>query len=127
MNKKDLRFASWVISITSILYGMLSLVVMSSRGYNDGYYGWSELYNNGLILIPFILLIMFGIMKICGMLTKKKVLMRSSIVGLMFCWGFVWTSSLMSFIYAGPNRTIITSIPIIAISGFIAMRGDYIE
>lgn len=127
MNKRDLRFASWVISITSILYGVLSLAVMSNRGYSDGYYGWSEIYKNGLILIPFILLIIFGIMKICGIVTKKKLIMRTSIVGLMFCWGFVWTASLMSFIAVGPNRTIITSIPIIAISGFIAMRGDYIE
>lgn len=127
MNEKDLKFASWVIAITSILYGVLSVTVMFNRGYSDGYYGWSVLYENKLILIPFILLIIFGIMKIFGIITMKNIIRRISIVGIMFCWGFVWTSSLMSFISAGPNRTVITSIPIIAISAFIAMRGDYNE
>lgn len=125
MNEKDLRFASWVISITSILYGVLSLAVMSRNGYSDGYYGW--LVNRGLLPIPFIMLIIFGFLKIAGIIINVRMMKRVAIVGLMFCWGFVWTSSLMSFITLGPNRTVITSLPIIAISTFIAMRGDYIE
>lgn len=127
MNKRDLRFASWVISITSILYGGLSIAVMFNRGYSDGYYGWVTFHEDSFVITSFILLIFFGIMKIFGIITKKIIIRRISIVGVMFCWGFVWTSSLISFISMGPNRTVITSIPIIAISGFIAMRGDYIE
>lgn len=127
MNKRDLRFASWVISITSILYGVLSIAVRFNRGYSDGYYGWATLHESSFVIIPFILLIFFGIMKIFGINTKKNIIKRISIIGIMFCWGFVWTSSFINFISMGPNRTVITSIPIIAISGFIAMRGDYIE
>ena len=125
MRERDLKFASWVISITSILYGVLSLAVMSRNGYSDGYYGW--LVNRGLLPIPFIMLIIFGFLKIAGIIINVRMMKRVAIVGLMFCWGFVWISSLMSFITLGPNRPVITSLPIIAISTFIAMRGDYIE
>lgn len=126
MRERDLKFASWVISITSILYGVLSLAVMSRNGYSDGYYGgWTV--NRGLIPFPFIMLIIFGFIKIAGIIVHVSMMRRVAIVGLMFCWGFVWTSSLMSFIALGPNRTVITVLPIIAISTFIAMRGDYIE
>lgn len=126
MRERDLKFASWVISITSILYGVLSLAVMSRNGYSDGYYGgWTV--NRGLIPLPFIMLIIFGFIKIAGIIVHVSMMRRVAIVGLMFCWGFVWTSSLMSFIALGPNRTVITVLPIIAISTFIAMRGDYIE
>ena len=125
MSERDLKFASWVISITSILYGILSLAVMSRNGYSDGYYGW--IANSGFIPLPFILLIIFGILKLTGIIVRTRTIRRVAIVGLMLCWGFVWTSSLMSFITLGPNRTVITSLPIIAISAFIAMRGDYSE
>ena len=126
MNERDLRFASWVISITSILYGVLSLAVMSRNGYSDGYYGgWTV--SRGLIPLPFIMLIIFGFIKIAGIIVHVSMMRRVAIVGLMFCWGFVWTSSLMSFITVGPNRSVIILLPIIAISTFIAMRGDYIE
>lgn len=125
MNERDLRFASWVISITSILYGVLSLAVMSRNGYSDGYYGWTV--NRGFVPLPFIMLIVFGILKLAGIIVHIRMMKRVAIVGLMFCWGFVWTSSLMSFIASGPNRTVVTVLPIIAISTFIAMRGDYIE
>ena len=127
MRERDLKFASWVISITSILYGVMSLAVMSRNGYSDGYYGWSMLANKALIQLPFIMLIIFGFLKIAGIIVHVSMMRRVAIVGLMFCWGFVWTSSLMSFIALGPNRTVITVLPIIAISTFIAMRGDYIE
>ena len=125
MRERDLKFASWVISITSILYGVLSLAVMSRNGYSDGYYGWTV--NKGLVPFPFIMLIIFGLLKLAGIIVHVRMMKRVAIVGLMFCWGFVWTSSLMSFIAFGPNRTVITVLPIIAISTFIAMRGDYIE
>lgn len=127
MNERDLRFASWVISVTSILYGVVSLAVMSRNGYSDGYYGWSMLSNKVLIQLPFIMLIVFGLLKIAGIIVRIRRIKRVAIVGLMFCWGFVWTSSLMSFITVGPNRSVIILLPIIAISTFIAMRGDYIE
>lgn len=127
MNDRDLRFASWVISITSILYGVMSLAVMSRNGYSDGYYGWSMLANKALIQLPFIMLIIFGFLKIAGIIVRTRIIRRVAIVGLMFCWGFVWTSSLMSFITVGPNRSVIILLPIIAISTFIAMRGDYSE
>lgn len=125
MNERDLRFASWVISITSILYGVVSLAVMSRNGYSDGYYGW--IVNRGLLPIPFVMLIIFGLLKIAGIVINTRMIKRVAIVGLMFCWGFVWTSSLMSFITVGPNRMVIAILPIIAISTFIAMRGDYSE
>ena len=125
MNERDLKFASWVISITSILYGILSLAVMSRNGYSDGYYGWTV--NRGFVPLPFIMLIIFGLLKIAGIIVHIRMMKRVAIIGLMFCWGFVWTSSLMSFITVGPNRSVIILLPIIAISTFIAMRGDYIE
>ena len=125
MSERDLKFASWIISITSILYGVLSLAVMSRNGYSDGYYAW--ILNRGFLPLPFIMLIIFGLLKIAGIIVNIRVMKRVAIVGLMFCWGFVWTSSLMSFITLGPNRTVITTLPIIAISTFIAMRGDYVE
>ena len=125
MRERDLKFASWVISITSILYGVVSLAVMSRNGYSDGYYGW--IVNRGLLPIPFIMLIIFGLLKIAGIVVHIRMMKRVAIVGLMFCWGFVWTSSLMSFITVGPNRIVVAILPIIAISTFIAMRGDYSE
>lgn len=125
MRERDLKFASSVISITSILYGVLSLAVISRNGYSDGYYGWTV--NNELVPFPFIMLIIFGLLKLVGIIAHVRMMKRVAIVGLMFCWGFVWTSSLMSFIAVGPNRTVVTVLPIIAISTFIAMRGDYIE
>ena len=125
MNERDLKFASWVISITSILYGVVSLAVMSRNGYSDGYYGW--IVNRGLLPIPFIMLIIFRLLKIAGIVVHIRMMKRVALVGLMFCWGFVWTSSLMSFITVGPNRIVVAILPIIAISTFIAMRGDYSE
>lgn len=125
MSERDLKFASWVISITSILYGVLSLAVMSRNGYSDGYYAWTV--NRGFVPLPFILLIIFGLLKLAGIIVDIRMMKRVAIVGLMFCWGFVWTSSLMSFITVGPNRMVVAILPIIAISTFIAMRGDYSE
>lgn len=125
MSERDLKFASWVISITSILYGVLSLAVMSRNGYSDGYYAWTV--NRGFVPLPFILLIIFGLLKLAGIIVDISMMKRVAIVGLMFCWGFVWTSSLMSFITVGPNRMVVAILPIIAISTFIAMRGDYSE
>ena len=125
MSERDLKFASWVMSITSILYGILSLAVMSRNGYSDGYYGW--IVNRGFMPLPFIMLIIFGLLKLAGIIVHIRMMKRVAIIGLMFCWGFVWTSSLMSFITVGPNRSVIILLPIIAISTFIAMRGDYSE
>lgn len=127
MRERDLRFASWVISITSVLYGVISILVSLDNGYSDSYYLWGSLETSYLRIIPFFLLIIFGIGKMVGITFNINLLKRVSIVGMMFCWGFVWTSSIVSFFAVGPNRTAIVILPIIAISTFIAMRGDYIE
>lgn len=127
MRERDLRFASWVISITSVLYGIVSILVLLSSEYIDGNYLWGFSASSHLRIIPFFLLIIFGIGKMVGITFNINFLRRVSIVGMMFCWGFVWTSSIMSFFAVGPNRTAIVILPIIAISAFIAMRGDYIE
>ena len=127
MRERDLRFASWVISVTSVLYGVISILVSLDNGYTEGYYLWGFSTPSYIRLIPFFLLIIFGIGKIVGIAFNINFLRRVSIVGMMFCWGFVWTSSIVSFFAVGPNRTAIVILPIIAISTFIAMRGDYIE
>ena len=97
MRERDLRFASWVISVTSVLYGIISLLVLPYNGYSDGYYGWELVTSNYLHIIPFVLLIIFGIGKMIGITFDIKLLKRVSIVGMMFCWGFVWTSSIVNF------------------------------
>lgn len=125
MRERDLRFASWVISVTSVLYGIVSMLVLSDNGYSDGYYGWELVTSNYLHIVPFVLLIIFGIGKMIGITLNINLLKRVSIVGMMFCWGFVWTSSIVNFFAVGPNRTAIIILPIIAITTFIAMRGDY--
>ena len=125
MRKRDLRFASWVISVTSVLYGIISILVFSNNGYSDGYYLWGFCTSNYLQIIPFVLFIIFGVGNMIGITFNIKLLKRISIIGMMFCWGFVWTSSVMSFFTVGPNRTAIVILPIIAITAFIAMRGDY--
>ena len=127
MREGDLRFASWVISVTSVLYGVISILVSSNNGYSDGYYLWGFSTLSPLRIVPFFLLIIFGIGKMVGITFNINLLKRVSIVGMMFCWGFVWTSSIVSFFAVGPNRTAIVLLPTIAISTFIAMRGDYSE
>lgn len=127
MRERDLRFASWVISVTSVLYGIISILVSLDGGYSDGHYLWGFSTSNYLRIIPFFLLIVFGIGKMVGITFNINLLKRVSIVGMMFSWGFVWTSSMMSFFAVGPNRSTIVLLPIIAISTFIAMRGDYSE
>ena len=127
MRERDLRFASWVISVTSVLYGVISILVSLDNGYSEGYYLWGFSTSSDIRLIPFFLLIVFGIGKMVGITFNINFLKRVSIVGMMFCWGFVWTSSIMSFFAVGPNRSAIVILPIIAISTFIAMRGDYVE
>src|SRR5699024_11890266 len=104
MRERDLKFASWVISITSILYGVLSLAVMSRNGYSDGYYGWTV--NEGLVPFPFIMLIIFGLLKLAVIIVHVRMMYRVALVGLMLCWGFVWTSRLMSIIASGPTRIV---------------------
>lgn len=122
MNRTDKRFASWVISVTSILYGIVS----SSLVYQSNFYGQ---YIDGayryLYYTPFILLVVFGITKIIGLFSGKGDLKRMSIVGLMFSWGFIWTANVVNFITIGPNRSSILIIPILAICGYVALRGDY--
>ena len=127
MRERDLRFASWVISVTSVLYGVVSILVSLDNGYIDDYYLWGLSTSSYLRTIPFFLLIIFGIGKMVGITFNINLLKRVSIVGMMFCWGFVWTSSIVSFFAVSPNRTAIVLLPIIAITTFIAMRGDYIE
>lgn len=112
MSERDLKFASWVISITSVLYGIISILVLLDSGYSDGYYVW-ELETSHYIRALFII---FGLGKMISITFNIKFLKRVSIVGMMFCWGFVWTSSIVSFFTIGPNRMAIIIVPIIAIS-----------
>ena len=123
MRERDLRFASGVISVTSVLYGIISLLVLLNDGYSDGYYVW-ELETSRYLCVLFII---FGLGKMIGITFNIRFFKRVSIVGMMFCWGFVWTSSIVNFFTIGPNRIAIIILPIIAITTFIAMRGDYSE
>ena len=123
MRERDLRFASWVISVTSVLYGILSMLVLLNNGYSDGYYVW-ELETSHYLCALFII---FGLGKMIGITFNIRFFKRVSIVGMMFCWGFVWTSSIVNFFTIGPNRIAIIILPIIAITTFIAMRGEYSE
>lgn len=122
MKREDARFASWTIAITSILYGVLS----TSLVYKYNLYGQSidEMYRS-FYYIPFILLTIFGILKIIGLSIKLKLLKRVSIIGLMFCWGFLWTGSVINFVTNGPSRGVILIIPVLAICIYVAMWGDY--
>lgn len=122
MRGTDKRFASWVISVTSILYGIIS----SSLVYQSNFYGQHiDGAYRYLYYTPLILLVVFGVTKIAGLIAKKGDLKRLSIVGLMFSWGFIWTANVVNFITIGPNRSSILIIPILAICGYVAMRGDY--
>lgn len=117
-----MRFASWVISVTSILYGIIS----SSLVYNSNFYGqYIEGAYRYLYYTPFVLLVIFGVTKLTGLITSRGEMKRLSIIGLMFSWGFIWTANVVNFITIGPNRSSILIIPILAICGYIAMRGDY--
>lgn len=122
MREQDIKFSSWVISVTSILYGLLTMSRMSDSilyGRMDGE-GYHYFY-----YIPLILLVVCGACKIIGLTIRHKPLRRYSIVGMMFAWGFIWSSYLIDFIFIGPNRTTIILIPIISICIYIAIRGDY--
>lgn len=122
MKRTDMRFASWVISVTSILYGIVS----SSLVYNSNFYGqYIEGAYRYLYYTPFVLLVVFGVTKLTGLITSRGEMKRLSIIGLMFSWGFIWTANVVNFITIGPNRSSILIIPILAICGYIAMRGDY--
>lgn len=124
VNKKDIRFTTWIISVTSILYGITSIGLLLKSNFYGHY---SESPCEYIYYIPFLLLIVFGIMKVIGLSTKKALIRRVSMVGLMFSWGFIWTADLVSFFAVGPNRGAILAIPILAICTYLAMRGDYVD
>lgn len=122
MKDGDIRFSSLIISMTSVLYGISSIirllnsdnsVVNQSGGYYYIYYAL------------FFMLIILGTLKMSGMMMNNRVIRKVSIVSLMFVWGFLWTSSLIEFFTIGANSRAILMIPIIAISAYIAIRGDY--
>lgn len=122
MRRADMRFASWVIAITSILYGIVS----SSLVYQSNFYGqYIEGAYGYLYYTPFVLLILFGTSKIVGLYSRRGNIRRVSIIGLMFSWGFIGSASIINFITIGPNRSAVLMIPIWAICGYVAMRGDY--
>lgn len=124
MNKREIRFTTWIISITSILYGLASIgLLIKSNFYDQG----SEIACGYVLYIPFLALIASGIMKVIGLSTKRAIVRRVSMVGLMFSWGFIWTADLVSFFAIGPNRGAILIIPILAICTYLAMRGDYFD
>lgn len=122
MTERGVKFNSWVVSIISILYGLLSIYIrFSSHGVaimNDSVYGYTY-------YLLYLLLIICGIMKIVGIIFNKKLVKRYFIVALMFGWGFIWTTAIIEFFVTGPNRHVVTILPMIAISAYIAVRGDY--
>lgn len=122
MKERDRKFASWTISLSSIMYGLISSILI----YQSNFYGQriDGLYRY-FYYTPLIFLILFGITKIFGILSRRGIVKRISIVGMMFSWGFLWTADLVSFILNGPNRGTILIIPILAICIYVAMRGDY--
>lgn len=124
MERKDMHFASWIISLTSILYGTMSMLHLSDS-ISYGYFSVGNYQNT--YYTPYILLIIFGIIKIVGLKKLIPKIRRISIIGLMFSWGFIWTTAMVDFIIVGPNRITIVIIPIIAICFYVALRGDYID
>lgn len=122
MRKEDIRYSSWVISLTSILYGIARIAELILKSF---------LYSSGLsyyyftYYVLYLMLIFFGITKILGLYTKNKKVRKTSILSLMFVWGFIWTSSFINLIQDGFNPQTVLIIPIIALCIYIAMRGDY--
>ena len=122
MTERGVKFNSWVVSVVSILYGLLSIYIrFTAQGVpimNDSVYGYTYYF-------LYLLLIICGIMKIVGVIFNRKLVKRYFIVALMFAWGFIWTRTIIDFFIIGPNKHVITIIPIIALSAYIAVRGDY--
>ena len=122
MDKKDIRYTSWVISITSVVYAIAYLYrvyAIHEQGLADrGIYHY-------FYYVLFVSLIIAGVVKISGLIMNKKEVKRWSIVSLMFIWGFIWTSNIIEcFIYQFDDKAI-TLFPIVAICAYIAFRGDY--
>lgn len=122
MTERGVKFNSWVVSIVSILYGLLSIYIrFTAQGVaimDDSVYGYTY-------YLLYLLLIICGIMKIVGIIFNKKRVKRYFIVALMFAWGFILTTAIIEFFVTGPNRHVVTILPMIAISAYIAVRGDY--
>ena len=122
MRKEDIRYSSWVISLTSILYGIARVIqlIIGSFPHSTGL-----IYHYVIYSTLYLMLIFLGITKILGLSTKNKKVRKTSILSLMFVWGFIWTSSLISFFQNGFNPQVVLILPIIALCAYIAMRGDY--
>lgn len=122
MTEEDIRYTSWVVSVTSIAYGVVFSIITAHKhamGFRvlGGYYYTYYLLYFGLIL--------FGAIKMVSILSEHAFARRLSIVSLMFIWGYLWSSSIVeSFVY-GFNKEAILLIPMLAICGYIAIRGDY--
>ena len=122
MREQDIRFTSWVISFTSIIYGVIFSIITAHKhmmGINvlGGYYYLYYALYFGLIV--------FGAIKMVSIIFVHSFTRRLSIVSLMFIWGYLWSSSIVeSFIY-GFNKEAVLLIPIIAICAYIAFRGEY--
>lgn len=118
----DRNFASWVISITSVLYGAIS----SSLLYQSNFYGkYIDSSYNYLYYTPYAFLVVFGIAKIIGLIVERGFLKRVAIIGLMFSWGFIWTANIINSATMGPNKSSILIIPTLAICAYVAVWGDY--
>ena len=122
MTERDLRYTSWIISVTSIVYGVIySIIAILGREAgvaNLGYYYY-------VYYILFFGLIIFGFLKILGLAFVINKIRRVSIVSLMFVWGFIWTSNIVECFTQQFDDKAITLFPIVAICAYTAFRGDY--
>lgn len=122
MDERDIRYTSWVISITSIVYAIAYLYrtyAIHEQGVaNRGLYYY-------IYYVLFVSLIIAGIVKISGLIVNNKEIKRWAIVSLMFIWGFIWTSNIIECLMYQFDDKSITLFPIVAICAYIAFRGDY--
>lgn len=122
MDEKDIRYTSWVISITSIVYAIAYLYriyAIHEQGVADkGFYYY-------VYYVLFVSLIIAGVVKISGLIINNKEIKRWAIVSLMFIWGFIWTSNIIECFTSQFDDKAITLFPIVAICAYIAFRGDY--
>lgn len=125
MIEKDMRFMSWLVSTTSILYGIV--MIIRNYVYYDILVEYASSYQMFVLqnYIFSVLLIIFGILKIIFILKDNKYMRKISIVSLMFCWGFIETAFIIDWFVSGPNRESVLILPIIVACMFIANRGEY--
>lgn len=122
MTERDTRYASWIISVTSIAYGIAYSIIMM-LGHKAGVIesGWYYY----VYYLPFFSLVIFGILKITGLTLLINRLRRISIVFLMFSWSFIWISNIAECFTGTFDDKALTLFPIVAICAYIAFRSDY--